>query len=165
MVVVVVVVLSLRVKSSKREMCTETAFMKAGPPCGGINISVFTEIEVLYTFSTIVKTENSRITICYTGSSSQGSGSTRRCPASPSVKRPEPVAQELVGLMPEAARHPSAEPTVTHPGEPLPRPIAIPTSPPPQLPGCHHDVSQWTCSQQHLMKTSWKLWVASDRWD
>ncbi|XP_056267292.1 uncharacterized protein LOC130191663 [Pseudoliparis swirei] len=75
--------------------------------------------------------------------------------------------------MPEAARHPSAEPTVTLPvsegllispetsaepgqlptpqrgeSEPLPRPIAFPTGPPPQLPGCHHDVGQWTCSQQ-----------------
>ncbi|XP_056291490.1 mitogen-activated protein kinase 7-like [Pseudoliparis swirei] len=94
-------------------------------------------------------------------------------PASPSVKRAEPVPQELVCLMPEAARHPSAEPTVTlavseallispetsvEPGqlptpqrgqsEPFPRPIAVPTGPPPQLPGCHHDVSQLTCSQQ-----------------
>ncbi|XP_056290205.1 uncharacterized protein LOC130206320 isoform X2 [Pseudoliparis swirei] len=69
-------------------------------------------------------------------------------PASPSVKRPDPVPQELVCLMPEAAHHPLTEPTVTLPGEPFPRPIAVPTGPPPQLPGCHHDVSQLTCSQQ-----------------
>ncbi|XP_056286730.1 uncharacterized protein LOC130204210 [Pseudoliparis swirei] len=77
-------------------------------------------------------------------------------PASPSVKRPEPVPQELVCLMPEAARHPLTEPTVTLPGEPFPRPIAVPTGPPPQLPGYDHDVSQWTCSQQQ------RIWIKTE---
>ncbi|XP_056286499.1 uncharacterized protein LOC130204037 isoform X2 [Pseudoliparis swirei] len=58
--------------------------------------------------------------------------------------------------MPEATRHPSAEPTVTLPGEPFPRPIAVPTGPPPQLPGYDHDVSQWNCSQQQ------RIWIKTE---
>ncbi|XP_034419483.1 uncharacterized protein LOC117751652 isoform X1 [Cyclopterus lumpus] len=94
-------------------------------------------------------------------------------------------------LMPEGAAHLSTEATATVPGseellispetsaepgqlptphrdqsEPLPRPIAVPTCPPPQLPGYDHDVSQWNCSQQQRiwMKTeleSMGLWPGS----
>ncbi|KAK9513129.1 hypothetical protein VZT92_027981 [Zoarces viviparus] len=83
-------------------------------------------------------------------------------------------------LLPEGAARPSTEATVTVPvseaplispetsaepaqlspaqrdqSESLPRPLAVPTRPPPQLPGYDQEVSQWSCSQQQRvwMKT------------
>ncbi|KAM6906351.1 uncharacterized protein PEZ65_017587 isoform 1-T1 [Lycodopsis pacificus] len=107
------------------------------------------------------------------------------------VRRPVPVPQELMCLLPEGAGRPATEATVTVPvseaplispetsaepaqlspaqrdqSEPSPRPLAVPTRPPPQLPGYDHEVSQWTRSQQQRiwMKTeleSTGLWPGS----
>ncbi|XP_068586790.1 uncharacterized protein [Cebidichthys violaceus] len=84
-------------------------------------------------------------------------------------------------LLPEGAARPSTVPVSEAPlispetgqlspaqrdqREPLPRPLAVPTRPPPQLPGYDQEVSQWTCSQQQrIWKTeleSMGLWPGS----
>ncbi|KAM6936641.1 uncharacterized protein PEZ65_006699 [Lycodopsis pacificus] len=82
-------------------------------------------------------------------------------------KQHVPSLSEAPLISPETSAEPAQlSPAQRDQSEPSPRPLAVPTRPPPQLPGYDHEVSQWTCSQQQRiwMKTeleSMGLWPGS----
>ncbi|XP_026200512.1 uncharacterized protein LOC113151805 isoform X2 [Anabas testudineus] len=119
------------------------------------------------TFSVLVPSA----TLSSLSTSTVHEGSELDAPVQPPLKKPLPLPQELMFLMPETAEtHSSPErATVTSPlhSPPAKRAQSQPSStapscpppppppPPPQLPGYDHDVSQWNCShfQKIWMKT------------